>query len=94
MLVLLVVRPPRRAVGRLERAARGRTAVATALVGGGLMLAIGIAALPFAAFAHERAVDFGQVDAVLGASGRSDLLKSSGDRGRAGGRRRGAVRRA
>ena len=38
----------------------GGTVVATALVGGGLMLAVSIAALPFAAFAHERAVDFGK----------------------------------
>lgn len=59
VLVLLVVRPPRRVVRRLERAARERTVVVTALVGGGLMLGAGIATLPFAAFAHERAVDFG-----------------------------------
>jgi STE24 endopeptidase len=60
VLVLLVVRPPRRVVHALERAARERTAVATALAGAGLMLAISVAALPFAAFAHERAVDFGK----------------------------------
>ncbi len=60
VLVLLVVRPPRRVVRALERAARGRKAVATALAGGGLMLAISVAALPFAAGAHERAVDFGK----------------------------------
>jgi STE24 endopeptidase len=59
VLLLLVLRPPRRAVIRLEHTARGRTVVATAFVGGGLMLAAGIANLPFAAFAHERAVDFG-----------------------------------
>ncbi len=60
VLVLLVVRPPRRAVARLARAARGRAAPATALTGGALMLAVSIAAVPFAAFAHERAVDFGK----------------------------------
>jgi len=60
VLVLLVVRPPRRVVRALERAARGRTAPATALAGAGLMLAISLAALPFAAIAHERAVDFGK----------------------------------
>ncbi len=60
VLALLVLRPPRRAVGVLERAARGRAAGATALVGGGLMLALTLAALPFAAVAHERAVDFGK----------------------------------
>jgi STE24 endopeptidase len=43
----------------LGRAARGRTVVATALVGGGLILGAGIVALPFVAVAHERAVDVG-----------------------------------
>ena len=60
VLVLLVVRPPRRTMRALERAARGRKAVATALAGGGLVLAVSIAALPFGAAAHERAVDFGK----------------------------------
>lgn len=60
VLVLLVARPPRRAMRALDRAARGRKVVATALAGGGLVLAISIVALPFAAIAHERAVDFGK----------------------------------
>ncbi len=51
VLVLLVLRPARRVIGRIDR---------TALVGGGLMLAVSLAALPFAALAHERAVDFGK----------------------------------
>ena len=60
VLVLLVVRPPRRAVSRLTRVARGHAAPATALVGGALMLVASIAAVPFTAVAHERAVDFGK----------------------------------
>lgn len=60
VLVLLVVRPPRATMRALERATRGRKAVATALAGGGLVLAVSVAALPFAAVAHERAVDFGK----------------------------------
>ena len=60
VLVLLVLRPPRRVVGSLERAVRGRVVAATALVGAALMLAVTLAALPFAAIAHERAVDFGK----------------------------------
>jgi STE24 endopeptidase len=60
LLVLLVVRPPRRALAAAERLARGHVVPATALAGGGLILAAGVAALPFAAGAHERAVDFGK----------------------------------
>ena len=60
VLALLVVRPPRRATAWLERTARGRVLVATALAGAALMLAATLASLPFAAVAHERAVDFGK----------------------------------
>jgi STE24 endopeptidase len=60
VLVLLVVRPPRRTIERVERVVRGRAVPATALVGAGLILAASLAALPFAAIAHERAVDFGK----------------------------------
>jgi STE24 endopeptidase len=60
VLTLLVVRPPRRAMRAAERAARGRTVFATALVGGGLILLVTAAAVPIAAWAHDRAVDFGQ----------------------------------
>ena len=60
VLVLLVVRPPRHLVRRLERTARGRIVLATALVGAGLVLAITVAGLPFAAGAHQRAVDYGK----------------------------------
>ena len=51
VLALLVLRPARRFIGRTRR---------TALAGGGVMLAVSLAALPFAAWAHERAVDFGK----------------------------------
>src|SRR6266540_2444824 len=40
LLVVLVVRPPKRALLTVERAARGRPLVAGALVGGGLALAL------------------------------------------------------
>ena len=60
VLVLLVVRPPRRVLRALERAGRGRAGVSTALAGGLLILVVTAAALPFAALAHERAADFGQ----------------------------------
>ena len=60
VLALLVLRPPRRTAQRLERIARGRQGLATALAGGALMLAAALAALPFRAVAHERAVDFGK----------------------------------
>ena len=60
VLVLLVARPPRRTMRALERAARGRVGLTTALAGGTLMLAVVAVAVPFGAFAHERAVDFGK----------------------------------
>ena len=60
VLALMVVRPPRRAIDRIERVARGRAGLTTVIAGGALMLATGLAALPFAAVAHERAVDFGK----------------------------------
>ncbi|MGH2979882.1 MAG: M48 family metalloprotease [Solirubrobacterales bacterium] len=59
LLALLVARPPRRAVARGERLARGRPLAATAVVGVGLVLAVQVAALPFGAWAHERAADVG-----------------------------------
>jgi STE24 endopeptidase len=60
LLAALVIRPPRRAIRALERPARARVGLATALVGGGLALAVIAAALPFDAATHERAVDFGR----------------------------------
>ena len=77
VLVLLVVRPPRRAMRALERAARGRPAVETALAGGMLILVVTAAAVPFAAVAHERAVDFGQ-STQSWAGWIEDRLKSTG----------------
>src|SRR5687768_12884865 len=59
VLVVLVVRPPRRATARLERLGRNRPLVGAALVGAGVMLALQIVALPFGAWAHERAADVG-----------------------------------
>jgi STE24 endopeptidase len=59
VLALLVVRPPRGAVARVERLSRGRPLVAAAAVGAGLVLALQVATVPFAAWAHERAVDVG-----------------------------------
>jgi STE24 endopeptidase len=59
VLVLLVARPPRRAVARAERLARGRPLVAAAIVGAGVAIAVQLAALPFGAWAHERSVDVG-----------------------------------
>jgi STE24 endopeptidase len=59
LLGLLVVRPPVRAVARGERLARGRPLAAAAVVGVGLVLAVQVVALPFAAWAHERAADVG-----------------------------------
>jgi STE24 endopeptidase len=55
-----VVRPPRRALHAVERVTGGRTTPGTALAGAGLVVIVIAAALPFAAWAHERAVDFGQ----------------------------------
>jgi STE24 endopeptidase len=59
VLALLVLRPPRGAVARIERLARGRALVAAAVVGAGVVLTVQVAALPFGAWAHERAVDVG-----------------------------------
>jgi STE24 endopeptidase len=60
VLLLLVLRPPRGVVSCIERVAPRRRSVSTALAGACLMLATVVAALPFAALAHERAVDFGK----------------------------------
>jgi STE24 endopeptidase len=59
LLVLLVARPPRRAVARGERLARGRPLMGAAVVGAGVALAVQLVALPTAAWAHERAADVG-----------------------------------
>jgi STE24 endopeptidase len=58
-LVLLVVRPPRRAVRAIERATGGRRLAAGALAGAALALVVQAAGLPAAALAHDRAVDVG-----------------------------------
>ncbi len=58
LLVLLVVRPPRAALGRVRQLARGRPLVAGAIVGAGLISALTLAGLPFAVAAHQRSVDF------------------------------------
>jgi STE24 endopeptidase len=60
VLVLLVRRPPRRALRWAAHQSRGRVVVATALAGGALALAVTAAALPFGLWAHERAVEFGK----------------------------------
>jgi STE24 endopeptidase len=60
VLALAVARPPRRAIATLERVVRRRVVPATALTGAALMLAVSLAALPFAAVAHERAADVGK----------------------------------
>ena len=59
LLALLVARPPGGAIARAERLARDRPAVGAALVGAGVALAVQVVALPFGAWAHERAVDVG-----------------------------------
>jgi STE24 endopeptidase len=66
VLVLLVWRPPRREVTMIERVARGRVTVATALAGAALILVVTAAALPFLLWAHERAVDVGKSTQSLG----------------------------
>jgi STE24 endopeptidase len=58
-LALLVAWPPRRAVARAERLVRGRPVLGAALVGAGLIVAVQLVALPFGAWAHERAADGG-----------------------------------
>lgn len=59
LLALLVARPPRDAIARGERLARDRPLVGAALVGAGVMLAVQLVALPFGAWAHERAAEVG-----------------------------------
>lgn len=59
LLALLVARPPRGAIARGERLARDRPLVGAALVGAGVALAVEFVALPFGAWAHERAADVG-----------------------------------
>jgi STE24 endopeptidase len=59
LLAFLVVRPPVRALAHGERLVRGRPLAAAAVAGAGLALAVQFVALPFAAWAHERAVDVG-----------------------------------
>jgi len=59
LLLMLVVRPPRRALSAAERIARGRPLLAGALLGGGLALALRLAPLPLDAIARQRALDVG-----------------------------------
>ena len=59
VLVLLVARPPRRAIALAERTARGRNLAAGALVGGGLVAVVELAPLPLRAIARQRALDVG-----------------------------------
>jgi STE24 endopeptidase len=59
LLAVLVARPPRGALAGAELMVRGRPRLAAAVVGAGLVLAVQVVALPFAAWAHERAVDVG-----------------------------------
>jgi STE24 endopeptidase len=59
LLALLVARPPRSAIARAQRLARDRPVVGAALVGAGVILAVQLVALPFGAWAHERAADVG-----------------------------------
>jgi STE24 endopeptidase len=59
VLALLVARPPLGFVARGERLVRGRPLAAAAVVGVGLVVAVQVVALPFAAWAHERAADVG-----------------------------------
>ena len=73
VLVLLVWRPPGRTVALVERAARSRVTVATALAGAALILVVIAAALPFALWAHERAVDVGKSTQSLGAWAQDQL---------------------
>ena len=77
VLVLLVARPPRRAMRALERAGRGRPTVTTALAGAAVILVVTASAVPFGALAHERAVDFG-LSTQSWAGWVEDLLKSTG----------------
>jgi STE24 endopeptidase len=58
VLVLLVLRPPRRALELLERAGRGRRLIVGAVAGAALAVALQAAPLPLRAIAHDRAVDF------------------------------------
>jgi STE24 endopeptidase len=59
LLVLLVARPPRGAIAWGKRLGRDRPLVGAALVGAGVILAVQLVALPFGAWAHERAADVG-----------------------------------
>jgi STE24 endopeptidase len=59
LLTWLVVRPPGRVVAAAERLARGRPLLAGAAVGAALAVAVQVVALPFGAWAHERAADVG-----------------------------------
>jgi STE24 endopeptidase len=67
LLTWLVVRPPRAAVARAQRLARGRPLLGAAVVGAAVALAVQVVALPFGVWAHERAVDVGLSTQDLGA---------------------------
>jgi STE24 endopeptidase len=59
ILVVAVVRPPRRGVRLAEHVARGRGLAAGALLGGGLAAALELAPLPLQAIARQRVLDVG-----------------------------------
>jgi STE24 endopeptidase len=59
VLVLLVARPPRRAVSFVQGSSGARVALACAAAGGLIVIATSVVGLPTAAVAHQRAVDFG-----------------------------------
>ena len=59
LLALLVARPPRGAIAWGKRLGLDRPLVGAALVGAGVILAVQLVALPFGAWAHERAADVG-----------------------------------
>lgn len=75
LLVLLVLRPPRRLEELAQRAGRGRPVAAAAVLGAGLSVALQLAPLPFRAAAQQRAVDIGLSTQNWGAW-LSDLAKS------------------
>jgi STE24 endopeptidase len=59
LLGLLVARPPRRSIRRLERAGRGRPLVTAALGGAALAITFQLAPLPLSAIARQRSIDVG-----------------------------------
>lgn len=58
-LAVMAVRPPRRVRRALERLASRRPRLATATTGAAIVLVLAVVALPLAAIAHQRDVDYG-----------------------------------